>query len=269
MTVLFKLFFAPEEVTTAVGFDVDEELPEVIDAVIENPALINMYSFSMKGKVMNAVIAAAGKSGGNSIGKSILEAKINFGGAESSVKDATKKLTIMTGSEQAAINTMSLAINKLKELEANNPASLKQLDSPKVRTAVLNLKKDWGGNADTVEYTNYLVDALNEYGKVIAGQTTGAGVTNAARDEAEKILNAGFNPEQLDAAFVGMKNAMSARTKGLQDSISEATIRGLGGNSEVSTSSVNNQQLFQTMYPNGAPQTTVSPIDIFNSFEFN
>lgn len=242
--------------------------PEVVDAVMQNPALINMYSYSMKGKVMNAVIAAAGKSGDNSVGKSILESKLKFNGAESSVKDASKKLTIMTGSEQAAINTMSLAINKLKEIQGNS-AALSALGSPKVRKAVINLKKDWGGNADVVEYTNYLVDALNEYGKVIAGQTTGAGVTNAAREEAEKILDAGYNPEQLDAAFTGMRNAMSARTKGLEDSINEATIRGLGGNPQVSPSNVSNSQLFNTMYPNGLPQMNTNPSDIFNNFEFN
>lgn len=245
---------------TGAGSDVPQS---VIDAVTKNPALINLYSYSMKGKVLNAVLSAAAGTKSN-IGSAILGSKLNFDGAETSVKDATKKLTNMTASESAATNTMQLAIGKLQDIQGNSTL-LSNLSSPKARDAILNLKKDWGGNSDVVEYTNYIVDALNEYGKVIAGQTTGSGVSDAARGEAEKIINAGYNPQQLQAAFSSMQNAMSARTGGLTDSISQATIKGIGGDPNPTSANTSPTDLYSAMFPaNNA--TPVDPSSVFNNF---
>jgi len=245
---------------TGTGSDVP---PAVVDAVTKNPALINLYSYTMKGKVLNAVLSAAAGTKSN-IGAAILGSKLNFDGAETSVKDATKKLTNMTASESAATNTMQLAIGKLQDIQGNSTL-LSNLSSPKARDAILNLKKDWGGNSDVVEYTNYIVDALNEYGKVIAGQTTGAGVSDAARGEAEKILNAGYNPQQLQSAFDSMQNAMKARTGGLTDSISQATIKGMGGDPNPTPENTSPTDLYSTMFPSNS-STPVDPSSIFNSF---
>jgi len=260
-----KINAAKQKAASGGGGDVP---PEVVDAVIKNPALINLYSYTMKGKVLNAVIAASAGTNTN-IGKSILESKLNFDGAQTSVKDATKKLTNMTASESAAINTMQLAKDKLTEIQGDSTL-LANIGSPKVRDAVLNLKKDWGGDPKVVAYTNYIVDALNEYGKVISGQTSGAGVTDAARGEASKIIDAGYNPDQLQAAFDSMEAAMAARTQGLQDSIGQATIKGIGGNNTpVLPQNLSSQDLYQAMFPPMGGSTPVDTSSIFNNFQLN
>lgn len=75
------------------------------------------------------------------------------------------------------------------------------------------------GDPDLQAFHNSIITATNEYAKVITGQTGGAAVSDAARREAQNLLNTTQNPEQFKQAVAVMQQEMQNRREGMDQEV--------------------------------------------------
>ncbi len=91
--------------------------------------------------------------------------------------------------EQNATKNFELVYNLAQKMDKNTFQTASPMINNWIRTGQVQV----GGNKDVNNFMSALVTAVTEYAKVVTGQTSGAGVTDAARSEMKTILNSGLN----------------------------------------------------------------------------
>lgn len=109
-------------------------------------------------------------------------------------KTATKNLDQIEKMAAKVDRTGSPLVNKLR-----NAWSLHVIQDP-----------------DLAALKNIVSETTTEYAKVMSGQTTGAGVSDAARAQTEKLLSVSDNPKAFAAEIATMRQAMRNRVDGTE-----------------------------------------------------
>lgn len=100
------------------------------------------------------------------------------------------------------------------------------------------------GNPDVNNFVAQLVLTMNEYAKVIAGQTTGGAVSDSARQETEKLLSKGMSYDSVksfydNVASKDIENRVTAAKGSIQElmgGLGAGTVPGSKDSSSTSTS---------------------------------
>lgn len=130
---------------------------------------------------------------------------------QSALMDISKFNNRVVNFEATANKNLDLALS----LSKNVPRT----GSPLANRYDLWVKGQLKGDPATLAYQNAIYTAATEYAKVVTGQTTGAAVTDAARKEANRILNASFSEEDLQAVSQVMRQEMRNRITSLNETI--------------------------------------------------
>lgn len=132
------------------------------------------------------------------------------------------------GTNQATFSANKSAMGKLEgqaglalafEKTANKNADLAlglsnkvdRTGSPVVNRFYLKAKGQYAGDPDVAAFEAAVKTFANEYAKVTTGQTGGAAVSDSARAEIDKLINASQTPEQFAAVINLMKQEMRNR----------------------------------------------------------
>lgn len=155
----------------------------------------------------------------NGIAKRALSLGINgaeFASIMSDKSAAQKALTTLSKNEAVMSVAEGTATRNFDQILAQMPTL-----PPKTFNPLLNQFIQTGaiqtGNPNIKPFANLLTTTLNEYAKVITGQTTGAGVSDAARREAQAMISASDNPDTLRNFIATAKKEMDNRVSSFKE----------------------------------------------------
>ena len=139
--------------------------------------------------------------------------------------------------------TKQYTANKTMEGKVNNTLDLAEAIAPKVLRSgspVANRYSQYiagqqlSGDPNLVQFENHIYEAVTDYAKILSGSAGSvAGISDTARTEAQKLLDASMTPEQFSAAVAAMRMNMTATMKAY-----ESTIAGLKNNISTSVDTV-------------------------------
>lgn len=128
-----------------------------------------------------------------------------------------KQQTATQVAESAVVNSMNILKPLLAQLPSGGITDWNSFE--------LAVKQHFN-NADAVKINNAIETLGNEYARVISGTTTGAGSSDAARNEAHSYLLHGYSGGTMDAAMQQMVQEMDGKTQtqmaGLQTLLGDA-----------------------------------------------
>jgi predicted nucleic acid-binding Zn-ribbon protein len=165
--------------------------------------------------------AAAISAKGAAILKSLGINKIQYEAAtkanEAALSNNMKQYGLLSVNEKAATANFKTLIGLAKKADIQSTNV-----SPYIETWVRGGKISATGNPDLNNFTAQLVLTLNEYAKVIAGQSTGGAVSDAARTETAKLISPGMTADEIrsfydNVASKDISNRLDASRGAIQD----------------------------------------------------
>lgn len=144
---------------------------------------------------------------------------------DTALRDQMKRYGVLLVNEGSARKNFDLLVQLGKK------ANVKTTDIPNldgwIATGKIEFEK--GGNPDLNNYRAQLTIALNEYAKVVTGQTTGAAVSDSARGEVARILSIGQSQETLESLVENViKNDLDYRESSSKEAMNSINDRGYG-----------------------------------------
>lgn len=144
-------------------------------------------------------------------GKSVALNKAAFDAGSASLKDLQKRKGVSMAQEDSASKALDLAYALGDKVDRTG--------SPLVNKYLMYVKGQIAGDADTANFEGAVRTAATEYAKVVSGQTTGAGVTEAADREVQEILNATYSQEAFKKKIETLKADMQFKAGSWDDQI--------------------------------------------------
>lgn len=148
---------------------------------------------------------------------------------QSSLGNLTKQYDMITSFESTALKNLDMLVNQSKKVPRGSiPLINKALMTGKLET----------GDPETAKYYAIVKPFVDEYAKILSGQTGSAGASDTARREAASILSPYFSQDQIDQLGPFIKQELKNRTSSMEEQ--RETIKSRmksGGKSEKSSSS--------------------------------
>lgn len=164
-----------------------------------------------------------------------------FGAAKGALNKLTQQRTMVGSFERTALKNLEIALEESKKVDRTG--------SPVINRWLLAGKKNLAGDVAVGRFHTALTSALNEYAKVLSGATGAAGISDAARKEAESLLSTADTPEAVAGIADIMKREMANREAGFAEQ--EAQLHEtMGGKSSVDVAPA----------AEGAPQAPGAPM---------
>jgi len=137
------------------------------------------------------------------------------------MQQAMKNIT--TQGAQMKVNEASANsyFQQLERILASADASTIQTGIPMLNDWIRTGQVMLTGDPDVNNFLATLTEALTEYAKVMSGQTTGAGVTQFANEQAQTLLTRGATPAMLSAFAENAKTLMKTRTDNYGSEVDE------------------------------------------------
>lgn len=121
----------------------------------------------------------------------------------------TKQRTMVGAFERTALKNLEIAVEESQKVDRTGV--------PVVNRWLLAGKKNLAGDVEVGRFHAALTSALNEYAKVLSGATGAAGISDAARREAESLISTANTPEQVIGIADIMKREMANRESGFAE----------------------------------------------------
>jgi hypothetical protein len=134
--------------------------------------------------------------------------------------------------EKTASKNLDLALSYSNKVDRTG--------SPLINKWALFVKGQYAGDKDVLALAAAIKTATNEYAKVVTGQTGGAAVSDSARAETEKMLNAAYSPQAFQEIVSLMKQEMNNRKVSYEEQINEINTRLI--NNQKGTTNSNNSR---------------------------
>lgn len=130
-------------------------------------------------------------------------------GAKQAINTISRNQGMMTVAESTANSNFDQILGKMSSLP---PKTLSPLLNEFIQTGAIQV-----GDPNVKPFAALLMTALNEYAKVITGQTSGAAVSDAARKEAQSMVGSGDTPDSIRNFIATAKQEMGNRVSGYDD----------------------------------------------------
>lgn len=128
--------------------------------------------------------------------------------SQSALSDITKRNTQLEANANAAERNFQ-TVEKLA-------TKVDRTGSPLINRLVNAWNTDVIQDPDLAALKNAVSEAATEYGKIVAGQTTGAGVTDATNRQVQRLLSVSDNPQAFAAELSTMREFIANRRAGFQ-----------------------------------------------------
>ena len=132
-----------------------------------------------------------------------------FKSAQTGLTALTKQRTLVGAFERTALKNLEIAVDESSKVDRTGV--------PAINRWLLAGKKSLSGDVEVGRFNAALTSALNEYAKVLSGATGAAGISDAARKEAEELLSTANTPEQVTGIVEIMKREMANREAGFAE----------------------------------------------------
>jgi hypothetical protein len=152
--------------------------------------------------------AEMAKANGNDAQAATLN-RAAFKSAQVGLTALTKQRTLVGAFERTALKNLEIAVAESEKVDRTG--------SPAINRWLLSGKKNLTGDVEVGRFNAALTSALNEYAKVLSGATGAAGISDAARKEAEDLLSTANTPEQVRGIMDIMKREMANREAGFAE----------------------------------------------------
>lgn len=141
-------------------------------------------------------------------------------GNKADIKAQTAALTQMSKLDAAIGNFEQTAI---KNADLSLKLAKKGMGGTNFPTinAWVNAARTGTGSGDVIAFRNALTTFKTEYAKILSGATGAAGITDAARREADTLMNENMSPDQLEKAVSTAKIEMENRRKSIREQIDQ------------------------------------------------
>ena len=179
------------------------------------PAM-GMGAANIRTQILTTAAHMAGDPTSQYYGQSAALNKAAYDANKSTLTDLTKRKAVSESLENTANRQLDLALtysDKVPRIDSNFISSIFQHVDNQV----------WSDPKLTA-FQNVILTTLNEYAKVMTGQTTGAAVSDSARNEAQKLLSSNMSTDTFKEAVNLMKQEMQNRLSGWNDEISQTKI---------------------------------------------
>lgn len=160
-------------------------------------------------------------SAGKTVGD-VLSDRAGVKAGQSSLTQLTRQMGMVNSFKQTAVMNAKMVL----ELAPKGGA---QGQSPIINQWIQAGRRKIAGNPDVAAFDTALVTFKNEYAKIMSGATGAAGITDAARKEADELIGKADTQEQLQAIIGIMIQEMDNREKSIADEIEKAR-SGISGN---------------------------------------
>jgi hypothetical protein len=124
-----------------------------------------------------------------------------------SLANLTKQADMVMAFESTAEKNLDMLVAQSKKLPRSS--------WPIVNRAVLKGKLETG-DPETAKFYAIVTPFVNEYAKILSGQTGAAGASDTSRAEAASILSPYFNADQIDKLAPFIRQEMQNRTNSLE-----------------------------------------------------
>lgn len=132
-----------------------------------------------------------------------------FIASKSALGALTKQRTMVGAFERTALKNLEIAVEESQKVDRTGV--------PVINRWLLAGKKNLAGDVEVGRFHAALTSALNEYAKVLSGATGSAGISDAARREAESLISTANTPEQVIGIADIMKREMANRESGFAE----------------------------------------------------
>lgn len=188
--------------------------PEGIDLAAQEylntgklPAGMGGAQTGMNSKIISRAAAIAAANGNDAQAAALNRA--SFKSAQTGLTALTKQRTLVGAFERTALKNLEIAVDE--------SAKVDRTGVPALNRWLLAGKKNLTGDVEVGRFNAALTSALNEYAKVLSGATGAAGISDAARREAEELLSTANTPEQVTGIVEIMKREMANREAGFAE----------------------------------------------------
>jgi hypothetical protein len=130
-------------------------------------------------------------------------------GAKQGINTISRNQGMMTVAESTANSNFNQVLSQMSSLP---PKTINPLLNQFIQTGSIAV-----GDPKVKPFAALLMTALNEYAKVITGQTSGAAVSDAARKEAQSMVSAADTPDSIRNFVATAKSEMDNRVNGYDD----------------------------------------------------
>lgn len=132
-------------------------------------------------------------------------------------KQAIGKLSAQRSSIAVAERTALANLQLARQISATVPRT----SVPLVNKWLLAGRVDLAGDPNAVKLYNAVQTAREEYAKVLSGNTSSTGITDASRREAERLIRPDMTPDQIDAAIQTAQIEMGNRMDSFDNVLSD------------------------------------------------
>lgn len=171
------------------------------------PPGLGRASAGINAKIVSRAAEMAAANGNDAQAASLNRAA--FKSAQTGLTALTKQRTLVGAFERTALKNLEIAVEESGKVDRTGV--------PAVNRWLLAGKKNLTGDVEVGRFNAALTSALNEYAKVLSGATGAAGISDAARREAEELLSTASTPEQVVGIVEIMKREMANREAGFAE----------------------------------------------------
>lgn len=171
------------------------------------PPGLGHASAGINAKIVSRAAEIAAANGNDAQAAALNRA--SFKSAQVGLTALTKQRTLVGAFERTALKNLEIAVDE--------SAKVDRTGVPALNRWLLAGKKSLSGDVEVGRFNAALTSALNEYAKVLSGATGAAGISDAARREAEELLSTANTPEQVTGIVEIMKREMANREAGFAE----------------------------------------------------
>lgn len=170
------------------------------------PPGLGRASAGINAKIVSRAAEMAAANGNDAQAASLNRAA--FKSAQTGLTALTKQRTLVGAFERTALKNLEIALDESGKVDRTGLTPLNKW---------LNAGKKATGDVEVGRFNAALTSALNEYAKVLSGNTGAGGISDAARHEATELLSTANTPEQVIGIVEIMKREMANREAGFAE----------------------------------------------------
>lgn len=171
------------------------------------PAGLGKDSSGTNAKIISRSAEIAAANGDDA--KAAALRRAGFVASKTALAKLTSQRTLVGAFERTALKNLEIALAESQKVDRTGV--------PVLNRWLLAGKKSIGGDVEVGRFHAALTSALNEYAKVLSGATGAAGISDAARKEAESLLSTANTPDQVAGIIDIMKREMANREAGFAE----------------------------------------------------
>lgn len=171
------------------------------------PPGLGRASAGINAKIVSRAAEIAAANGNDAQAAALNRAA--FKSSQTALTALTKQRTLVGAFERTALKNLEIAVEESAKVDRGGVPALNRW--------ILAGKKNLAGDVEVGRFHAALTSALNEYAKVLSGATGAAGISDAARREAEELLSTANTPEQVTGIVEIMKREMANREAGFEE----------------------------------------------------